>query len=135
VTLAGTARLSHAINSRSFFSNSGPLLRDDLAVEVSTWVTSRAVSPEWYCSSSQAWSNARLSADGAGSFSSRRGRRSRSHGGQSVTSLIYFLKWLRWQSLNQQYVAGESFCALTWDGVRDHSGRRKVKIDTAVSFW
>lgn len=123
MTLAGTARLSHAVNSRSCFLNSDPPLRGDLTVEVSTWLAARAASPERYCFSSQAWSNARLSLNDAGSSSSRRGRRARSHGGQSVACLVCFLKWLRWQSLDQQHVAVTSFCAFMWDGVREDSGR------------
>lgn len=83
----------------------------------------------------KAWSNARFSANDAGSSSSRRARRARSHVGQSVTFLICFLKCLRWQSLNQQCVAGARFHAFMQDRVREDSGRIKAKMNTTVSFW
>lgn len=112
--------------------NSDPPLVSDLTVEVSTWVTERAFSPEWSCSS-QAWSNTRLCTNDAGSISSRKGRRARSHDGESVASLIGFLKWLRFRlSLNEQHVARAGFGAFVWDGVSEGSGRGKVKMDSTV---
>lgn len=75
----------------------------------------------------KAWSNARFSANDAGSSSSRRGRRAKSHVGQSVASLVCFLKCLRYQSLNQLW--GKVPCLHAGDRVREDSSRKKVKMD------
>lgn len=80
----------------------------------------------------KAWSNARFSANDAGSSSSQRGRRAKSHVGQSIASLICFLKLAEPESAT---CSGARFHAFMQDRVREDSVRRKVRMDTAASFW
>lgn len=86
VTLAETAGLSHIVNNKLIFLNSDPPQGSDLTVEVSAWVTAKTVSPVFYCFL-QAQSDARLSTDGAGSSSKRRGRRA----GPTISCIFYLL--------------------------------------------
>lgn len=80
------------------------------------------------------WSNARFSTSDAGSSSSRRGRRAKSHVGQSVVSLICFLRY-EMAEPESPACCGARFHAFTQDRVWEDFDRRKVKEDTALSFW